>query len=760
MSELDPLPEELLERDQWVCWRLDTRNGKETKIPIQADGETHAKSNDPSTWSSIEAVAETAKGRDDRSIGFMFSDDGPYAGVDLDDCRDPDTGELDDWAQHVVDRLRSYTEVSYSGTGLHIILRDVEVPDWWTNQKDGEKEIEVYDSSRFFTVTADPVESTPSECQSPSEFEDWLREEGDPDTEMTGQRDTDTISRESVASGNLSVYDVVSRADHPPGERTGHPFHGSDTGANFKVDEGGETWRCWRHDVTGNAHHLAGIEQDVIDCGDWDHGGLSDREWAEIYDTARHAGYDLPQPDDDRTATVRFDGGITELPAGTTVEDPSTLSLPEGDSLEDLSGSEIAYHATEHIASYEGIVAMKDTGELYACHDGVWEPDGKNELRQTLRSLLGAEYSQYIRREVTDQIKATRSRSRAKMGVPSGTIAVANGLLDLDDAELRSLRPDHNALWRMPVEYEEDADCPAFKEFLQEVCPDEDRSLLQEFVGYCLLHDDVPHERALMLLGPTDAGKSVFLDVVAELFGRENVASQSIQYLVNERWGLAELEGTPVNIRHDLDPAVIRNTGKAKEIISGNQMQAERKNQDPFDMRPTTKHIFSANRAPERDTDDEAFWNRWLTVVFPETIPRDEQEPMLTESLTTDSELSGILNWAIEGYQRLTEQGHFTNEPTPAENKERWEKFGSSIEQFLDAEMVQDSDAQVPKSEAYDAYTEFASDQGMEVVSQSKFTSELKRKDGIGDSQRRIDGEKLRVYTGVRLCENSSERDG
>jgi len=751
MDELDPLPEELLERDRWVCWKYGKRNGKQAKIPIQADGETLAKSNDPQTWSSIEAVARTAEERDDRGIGFMFSKEGPYVGVDLDDCRDPDTGELDDWAQAIVEWLDSYTEVSPSGTGLHIILRDVEVPEWWTNQKDDKREIEVYDSSRFFTVTADPIEGTPSECRSSSEFIDWLREEGDPGSETVTQSADGTDSRSS-ASVDLSVYDVVSQADHPPAERTAHPFHGSDTGANFMVDERTETWRCWRHNVTGNAHHLVGMEQGVIQCGEWVSGGLDDRTWAKIYDAARNAGYDFPEPDDEST-TLHADGGVTDLRAGIAVEDPYQLSLPEDESLDDLSGSELAYYATEHIASHEHIVAMKDTGELYACRDGVWKPDGENVLRQKLRRLLGPEYSQHIRREVTDQIKATRSRSRDEMGVPSGTVAVANGLLDLDDAELRSLRPSDSALWRMPVEYNEDAECPEFKTFLRDVCPEDDRPLLQEFVGYCLLHDDVPHEKALMLLGPTDAGKSVFLNVVAELFGRDSVESASIQYLVNERWGLAELEGTPVNIRHDLDPSVIRNTGKAKEIISGNQMQAERKNKDPFDMQPTTKHIYSANRAPERNTDDEAFWNRWLTVVFPKSIPRDEQGSTLTESLTTDDELSGILNWALDGYQRLTEQDHFTNEPTPSENKGRWEQFGSSVERFLDARMVQEGDAQVPKSDAYNAYREYASDQGMGRVTLSKFTRELKRKDGIGQKQRRNDGEKQRVYTGVRLAD-------
>lgn len=761
MTKQDLLPDGLLELDQWICWRVDRRDGRDEKIPMQADREQIAKSTDPDTWSDYESAVETATEYEDFGLGFVFTEDDPFVGVDLDYCRDPETGEIDEWAQDIVDRLNSFTEVSPSGTGLHIIVRDVELPDWWTNQKDGEKEIEVYDSVRYFTVTIRPLEDAPIECRSPSEFEDWLREECDSKPRLTDMVDKPTGgSKTSHDVGELSVYDVVSQASYPPDERTSHPFHGSETGANFMVDEGGDTWRCWRHGVSGNAYHLIGIQHGIIDCGDWDPGGLSNRTWAEIFDVARYEGYDIPEPSDDDAHTIEADGGVMETSDGVTVEDTSGLTLPENESIDELNAREIAHYATNYLVRSETVVAMKDNGELYAYHDGVWEPNGEQTIRRMLVDQLESEYSQHIKREVIDRVRARKPRSRDDMGVPAGSVAVENGLLDLDEADIRPLRPDDNALWQMPVLYDEDADCPEFKEFLQEVCPEGDRPLLQEFVGYCLLHNNVTHEKALMLLGPTDAGKSVFLRVITNLFGQDNTANQSIQYIVNERWGLAELEGTPVNIRHDLDPEVIRKTGKAKEIISGNPMQAERKNQDPFEMQPTTKHIFSANRAPERNTDDEAFWNRWLTVVFPESIPREEQDPALIDSLTTDEELSGILNWAIEGYQRLTEQERFTNEPTPAENKERWEKFGSSVEQFLDAELTQDSEAQVAKDDVYKAYEEFASQQGMEVVTKSKLTRELKKKDGISKGQVRDDeGERIYVYKGIRLSEDSVEEE-
>jgi hypothetical protein len=103
------------------------------------------------------------------------------------------------------------------------------------------------------------------------------------------------VTEAADSDADLGVHDVVSRTRYPGGARREHPFHGSDTGANFMIDDGGDTFRCWRHDCTGNALHLVGIEQGIIDCGEWLPGGLDTDTWREIFAAAREAGYDLPE---------------------------------------------------------------------------------------------------------------------------------------------------------------------------------------------------------------------------------------------------------------------------------------------------------------------------------------------------------------------------------------------------------------------------------------------------------------------------------
>ena len=143
---LDCLPEELRQRRQWVVWKLEERDGKPTKVPYIAGGSGNASSTDSLTWRSFEEAVQALETGRYSGIGFVFSSGDPFAGVDLDDCRDPETGELEEWAAKIVEAFGSYAEVSQSGTGVHIIVMG-KAP----NKKRGR--VEAYSSERYFTMT-------------------------------------------------------------------------------------------------------------------------------------------------------------------------------------------------------------------------------------------------------------------------------------------------------------------------------------------------------------------------------------------------------------------------------------------------------------------------------------------------------------------------------------------------------------------------------------------------------------------------------
>lgn len=143
---LDNIPEELRQRRQWLVWKLEERDGKLTKVPYIAGGVGRAKSTDSLTWRSFEEAAQALETGRYEGIGFVFSSGDPFAGVDLDNCRNPETGELEEWAAKIVEDFGGYAEVSQSGTGVHIIVRG-KAP----NKRRGN--VEAYSSERYFAMT-------------------------------------------------------------------------------------------------------------------------------------------------------------------------------------------------------------------------------------------------------------------------------------------------------------------------------------------------------------------------------------------------------------------------------------------------------------------------------------------------------------------------------------------------------------------------------------------------------------------------------
>ncbi len=141
-------PEELRERRQWVCHRA--------KVPYRATGPGLASSTDPATWATYEQAVEACRRHHHDGVGFVFTPDDPFTGIDLDHCRNPETGELAPWAAEIVAMFPgAYVEASPSGTGVHIITRGT-APHNGSQAYCGGK-VEMYDRGRYFTVTAVPL---------------------------------------------------------------------------------------------------------------------------------------------------------------------------------------------------------------------------------------------------------------------------------------------------------------------------------------------------------------------------------------------------------------------------------------------------------------------------------------------------------------------------------------------------------------------------------------------------------------------------
>jgi primase-polymerase (primpol)-like protein len=205
------LPVRLREHAQWVCWGSRDRNGKSTKVPLDPASGTFASTADPDTWGTFDDALAHARRPDVSGIGFVFTDDDPYVGIDLDDCREPDASDLTDEAIEIVTRLQSYTEVSPSGTGLHVIVRG-RLPDG----KRRHGSVEMYDEGRFFTMTGEQLPGTPDEvCERPNALrtvhQTYVAESPSEQSETTTATQSPDSERELTFSADLDDEEVIEK---------------------------------------------------------------------------------------------------------------------------------------------------------------------------------------------------------------------------------------------------------------------------------------------------------------------------------------------------------------------------------------------------------------------------------------------------------------------------------------------------------------------------------------------------------------------
>ncbi len=155
------IPETLKEKNRWVLWKLEKRDDKFTKVPYQNNG-YKASSTNQKTWISFDEAIEAYKNTKNNfsGIGFVFTKEDEILGVDLDKCRNKETGQTEEWAQKIIEDLNSYTELSPSETGYHIFIKANLPPGG--NRK---SKVEMYEHGRYFTMTGFHVEGTPKSIE-------------------------------------------------------------------------------------------------------------------------------------------------------------------------------------------------------------------------------------------------------------------------------------------------------------------------------------------------------------------------------------------------------------------------------------------------------------------------------------------------------------------------------------------------------------------------------------------------------------------
>lgn len=419
-----------------------------------------------------------------------------------------------------------------------------------------------------------------------------------------------------------------------------------------------------------------------------------------------------------------------------------------------------SFHAAAGQLLDERDILQTKEGETILVYDedrGFYRRDGAEaDLETHLESKLDYAFSPARANRIIRTACTRRREFADDLGGPDREVVVANGVLDITEPDDPDLHPHTPEKWftaGLPVEYDPDAECSRFREFVDEAVEDDDVAKLQEYLGYTLLVGEQPFKKAMFLVGPTDSGKGTFLQVVENLLGTENVANETLHSLTDTRWGPHSLFGRIANIRNEISRRDVKNPQKFKEMTGGEDpIDAEDKGKSKYEFTVTQKFWFATNQFPEVESADDAFYNRLLFASFPNRVPDSEKDPALDDKL--EAELSGILNWALEGLARLLNNGQFTDVRDQQTKESLVEQFGGLTERFAHAclDITGDDEDMVVKGDLHNLALTYANHSGVdERPTQRKFTTEMKQIEGVGDDKQRVAGESESVYTGIRV---------
>lgn len=427
---------------------------------------------------------------------------------------------------------------------------------------------------------------------------------------------------------------------------------------------------------------------------------------------------------------------------------------------EDENTAELTKRITSILLNQEQFKTPRDTQRTWHFKNPVYESDGE----QTIEEILWENLNGYITRnqvnEVKESIKARTFINRREERAPSKYIPVENGWYNIETGDLAEPDPSYFIINHVPVEYDPDADCPKFKDFVSEIVVEEDLPLIQEMFGYCL-YREYPLARAFMLLGTGGNGKSTLLEMLEKFIGNSNVANPSLQKLGEDRFASAQLYGKLANIHADLSSRTLQDTGTFKMLTGGDLIHAERKFEDPFQFRNYAKLIYSANELPQTKDTTEAFFRRWIVVKFPFKFTEDPDDgnkdkiPDIEKNIIEDDEeMSGIFNWAMEGLERILDEGKFSKGQSREQVKYEWLLRSQPMTVFFDAAIEDDPDTQIGKQRLYEQYSEFCTAFAAESKQKSTFFKQLYSEVPNAKEKRiRTDSGRKKVIEGVGLKE-------
>ena len=741
MSSFDNIPVELREMDQWVV-------RDERKIPIDPKTGTPASSTDPATWDSYENAIRAYQTGRYAGIGFVFTEDDPYVGVDYDHVRE--NGEWEAGYLEEILSFGSYAEVSPSGTGAHVITKG-KIPG--DRHRSGPREM--YERGRYFTFTGNLIEGACPEIRQAQEAINTVYQIIDPSRE---ERPSPPVQQERTTTPD---YEIIRKAEAARnGEKFRHLMRGDWSG--YQSQSEADSALCcilafYTRDIPqiDRIFRMSGLDRPkwIRKDGPMTYG---ERTIQNALSTVKEQS--------SRSKCKNFRQPVTTQPEKA---EGKTSSEPSPSSFIDENGRPNYIRIGRYLQEKYHTVTHERTTYLYDINTGLYCRDNGEIESETQIILEECGYCGSLTRVKNEIRSYVRDHTILKeypfnnyQGIP-----VKNGVLkinfDTEEIEILPYAPAMFFTYKLPVNYDPEADPQKIDAVLREWVEPEDVDTLYQIPAQTILHQwgrDKPYKKCYLLQGDGNAGKTTYIELLHSTFGERNCACVALQRMGQDRFFMAPLEGKLFNLYDELEDMPVHNTQSLKELTGGFYHSIERKGRDSYEGRIFAVHVFSCNKPPnvdERYQNDTAFWERWEYVTFPRIFPKD---PTFNERYYTPENISGFFNAVLKTVIGIRKRGALLTESPAFQTRHRWNHNSDPLYRFLEDNLEKDQSGAIPKEVLHAAYLSFCRYESIEATKIHTAMSTFAKKMfsyGAGESRPRKGGERVRSFTGFRWMKTS-----
>ena len=391
------------------------------------------------------------------------------------------------------------------------------------------------------------------------------------------------------------------------------------------------------------------------------------------------------------------------------------------------SKSVIDETATKIMEQYQ-LVTLRSTDEILSHNGKIYSKSNAESIIREESEKIIENCTTHDRSEVTNKIKARTYVDMESFDDDARIITTPNCVLNIETLEVDKHSPDYLSRILLPVEYvdiphpiddaaifenlEENLKNTLFWKFLKSsftvdgAFRQEEFETVLEITASFFVKRQID-ERAFMFLGKGENGKSVLLEYIESLLGKDNIEHIQLQDLSEDKFMCAHLAGKMANIFPDLERDELRYTGKIKSIISNEGIEVQHKYKSAFKLYPFLKLLFSCNRFPKVYDQSQDFFRRWIIVKWERDFEGDpERDEHLKEKLAgNQDEKSLVFSCLVHLARKLNKTGKFTHSKNWKEIQKEWNANADPIDDFATNYIV-DSDGNKTKRETYQFYKE------------------------------------------------------